>query len=363
MRRLSTTAALFLMTFASLFGQPPHSFFTIHCDPGFAHLFPKLKQMVDTATAHEVPLTLELSPQWVYSILNNPEKLQLVREWQAWGHEIAAHHHSIYHCYWDSLTNYPLDSIAFHQPISPFCDSGILISPMKPFWDSLDVLCGDSLLLTWGSSDEHPAVDMYPHVPYRTTGGRTDPAQAFSNPYTETHGPTTIGDVTYGPYTTCQVDYFFIDNLTKVNALKNLYQDTSFSNNYSVVGVVTHVFDFNSSPVYFYNWIQFIEGKGCKTVRQILRQSGCSPTSDAEAARPAGGLRVFPNPADDLLQVELSAGLEGWLRIWNTTGQLMWEGKIRASTPLNVSGWPTGLYVATVQTDRQSMSSNFLIQR
>ena len=68
------------------------------------HFF-KLKQMIDTATAYNVPLTMEFSPDWVQMILSDPSKLNLVRQWQQWGHEVAGHHHGIFHCVWDGYTN------------------------------------------------------------------------------------------------------------------------------------------------------------------------------------------------------------------------------------------------------------------
>lgn len=351
MKRIFTLFILLLFWFNGS-SQPEHSFFVIHCDPGFAHLFPKLRQMVDSASAHNVPLTIEMSPQWVDAILADEQKLQQVRQWQALGHEIGGHHHSIFHCFWDSLTNYTADSIALYQPAGPFCDSGTLRSNMQPFWDSLDSLCGDSLMLTWGSSDNNPAIDMYPGVPYRTDGGRTDPAQGFSNPYIVTHGPTLLDAQVYGPYTTCQIDYFFIDNLSKVNAVKNLYLDTGFSNDYAVVGVVTHVFDFNGNPAYFYNWLNFIEGKGCKTVRQILRQSGCTVSAAREEEATAQGLHIYPNPARS--RIFISFGKQGrWhLKLVHPSGQVFWQQSIVGSqAEISLADLPAGMWLVAVREE------------
>ena len=77
------------------FGQssPANSFFVIHCDPQNASNlnYAKLQQMVDTATAHNVPLTIEISPSWASLILTDTAKLDNIRTWQQNGHEIAAH--------------------------------------------------------------------------------------------------------------------------------------------------------------------------------------------------------------------------------------------------------------------------------
>lgn len=309
MKRCVLLIFLFLMSSSKAFSQPEYSFFVIHCDPwtGNEFHFRMLIKMVDTATAYGVPLTLEFTPQWVEMILADENKLKRVRTWQEWGHEIAAHHHSIFHCFWDSLTNYSLDSIVLYQPISPNCDSGVLKSRMQVFWDNLDLLAGDSLLYTWGSSDRHPAVDLYPNVPFRTDGGRDSAVQGFSNPYKVVHGPTVIDGVTYGPYVTCQINYFFIDNINAVNRMINLYNNRTFSNRFRVVGVVTHVFDFRADSTFYYNWIRFISGKGCRTVRQILR-----PVCDQITAVRMNGetlkaenFTVAPNPFDDVVTITL----------------------------------------------------------
>jgi len=266
--------------------QPSQSFFVVHCDPGYAHLFGKLRQMVDYATDKGVPLTIELSPQWVDVILEDTRKLDAVRQWQALGHEIGAHHHGIYHCFWDSLTNYPIDTlwkVREDTSLVPVrCTRGQYRGTLDSFYARLDRVAGDSLLLTWGSSDPHPEVDLYPFVPYRTDGSRYDVKRAFSNPYVVTHGPYQAAGKTWGPYTTCQLDYYFIDDGRKVQSVIAMYENTAFSDSFEIVGVVTHVFNYARDAAFFRTWVDFISGKGCQTVRQILRKAGCSSTGTAE---------------------------------------------------------------------------------
>ena len=257
--------------------QPNKVFTVIHCDPDFAYLFSRLEQMVDSADAHSVPLTIELSPAWVDTILGNPIKLNKVRQWQIDGHEIAAHHHGIYHCFWDLHTNYPQDSINANQGLGGGMGAGCnqILTPinnMQPFWDNLDDVAGDSLMLTWGSSDDYPAVDLKPYTPYRTDGGRDTVTQGFSDPYTMIHGPTSVGGNSYGEFMTCQIDHYFIDTITDIGEMISEYNVSSKS----VMGAVTHVFDFDENvtmggPNYFYAWLNFVDTKDCRTVRNILR--------------------------------------------------------------------------------------------
>ncbi len=299
--------------------QPQHSFFVIHCDPGYADdtHWNTLMKMADSASFYNVPLTMEFSPQWVNMILSDPNKIMRVRTWQQNGHEIAGHHHGIYHCMWDSLTNYPVDSIQANQPVYTYvngswvsnCDSGIFKSPMQPFFDSLDVLAGDSLLLTWGASDDYPEVDLYPGLLYRTTGGRDTATQGFSNPYTETYGPTTLSTGVFGPYTVCLIDYFFLYDQSDVNAMQMLYNNVNFSGQYKVVGVVTHVFNVknqnqNLPGNFFYQWLRFISGKGCKNVRDIMRAEGCVPNNIRELNAENVAVTVYPVPASEYIMIQ-----------------------------------------------------------
>ncbi len=376
--RVALILSLLLCIRFSIAGQtlspPENSFFVIHCDPGFADEphFNKLRKMVNIAGEHGVPLTLELSPQWVDFILADPARTDTIRTWQARGHEIAAHHHGIFHCFYDGYTNYPPDSIALHQlSMGGGCVQDTSHIPMQVFWEKLDEIAGDSLMLSWGSSDEHPAVDMYPDIPYRTDGGRDFPEQGFSNPYVATHGPTTVGDNTYGPYTVCSIDYYFIDEMGDVEDMMALYNDSlNFSNDFSTIGVVTHVFDFaeadnNFPPAqnYFYTWINFIEGKGCKTVRQILRESQiCNPTA-VQNIENENSLRLFPNPASDLVTVSLSGVQATDLSLFDTNGREM----LRLALPkeqqefhLSLQHLPKGVYVLRIRAV-EGVFSKFLV--
>ncbi len=334
--------------------QPEHSFFVIHCDPGYADNihWNTLNRMADSASFYGVPLTMEFSPQWVDMILSDQNKINLIRTWQQKGHEIAGHHHSIYHCMWDSLTNYPDDSIIANQPVynddgGTNCDSGILKSPMQPFYDNLDILAGDSLLLTWGSSDEHPEVDLYPDLLYRTSGGRDSAQQGFSDVYVETYGPTTLSNGTYGPYTVCLIDYFFISTQADVNEMIGVYNNTAFSGQFQAAGVVTHVFNVkNSNPNmpnnFFYRWLRFISGKGCKTVRNIMRAEGCSTTSvKKQGFWPA--FSVYPNPSKNRLFVKGKLESSLHFTIINVLGQNMQQGNI-SNGSIDISALPAGLY-------------------
>jgi hypothetical protein len=60
--------------------------------------------MVQRADSYKMKLTLMFSAQFADHILESPERTAEVRQWKASGHEIAAHHHSIFHGNWDGYT-------------------------------------------------------------------------------------------------------------------------------------------------------------------------------------------------------------------------------------------------------------------
>ena len=78
------------------------AFVAIHLEPGSdartterpAQYWQTLVNLIETADEHNVTLTLMFNPQWATHILANQTKLDLLRSWEAEGHEIAAHHHS-----------------------------------------------------------------------------------------------------------------------------------------------------------------------------------------------------------------------------------------------------------------------------
>ena len=218
-------------------------------------------------------------------------------------------------------------------------------------------------MLTWGSSDEHPAVDMYPKIPYRTDGGRDTSTQGFSNPYLATHGQTTVGSTTYGPYTNCSIDYYFIEMIEDVQEMMNLYNDSiGFSNQFSTVGVVTHPSDFRESlslspPNYYYSWINFIEGKGCKTVREILRESNTCGIVGIDKIKPETAFKIYPNPASTELYIvpeNEQKSLDYQVEVYNIFGQKL----ISEQSPnsLKIQALENGVYIVIITTRNNGTS-------
>jgi len=107
-------AAFYLSSPASGQAQGPLYFLAIHNEPfhrdggeeKMRESYAILKRMVERADSCHIRLTLMFSPQWVDFLLAQPDRKEQLRKWKAEGHEIAAHHHSIYHGNWDGYTDY-----------------------------------------------------------------------------------------------------------------------------------------------------------------------------------------------------------------------------------------------------------------
>ncbi len=67
--------------------------------------------MVAYADAYNVKLTIMFTAQWAKYVFADPTLLAEVQDWMENGHEIAAHHHSIYHGSWDGYTNFSPDIV------------------------------------------------------------------------------------------------------------------------------------------------------------------------------------------------------------------------------------------------------------
>lgn len=85
------------------------------------------------------------------------------------------------------------------------------------------------------------------------------------------------------------------------------------------------------------------------------------------AANRGAQLSIYPNPATDRLFLEQDFGSgEAWryVRLVNLSGQTLWEAELReARTAIELSQFPTGLYLLSVEGPAGNRSEKLLIQR
>jgi hypothetical protein len=280
------------------------SFFAVHCEPQTAETrFPDLVRLVAMAERHGIPLTIMFTPQWVEFVMSHPQLLVRVRQWQAWGHEVAAHHHGPYHPYWDGCTNRTDEEL-----IGMGVDPNDRLGDMDDYRLVVEPMAGDSALVTMsgpGATDPDPGVEWQADFPYRTGGGR-QPGDGFSSPHLEE----------MGEFLVCQIDHQFIETGSDVDTLISLFlADPTIE----VVGATTHVHDFADDSTYVETWFAFAAGATQPmTAKAILEQSPCSSpagiTDPGQPDLPSGqsqGLRIWPQPTSGPLGVSLTKEVGG----------------------------------------------------
>ncbi|MBF0432502.1 MAG: hypothetical protein HQK83_14555 [Fibrobacteria bacterium] len=247
-------ALLVVLLFNQSYSQIPGSYFAVHCEVGSeTRLFPTLQQLVASANSHNIPLTIEFTPPWAESILADSLKLKLIRQWQAEGHEIAAHHHATYYNDgWDGYTNDP-----------SYISDPKYKGDMQDYLALLNRLAGDYPLLTGGitaASMDWPGDNMQ----YRTTGFAITDAK--SEPILETLNSHEHYFIGYGALVRNDL----------LDSAENLYGLTKEN---EVFGLVTHVMNFtpDREQQAIEAWFEFAEGKNNKTVTQIMSDRGQGP--------------------------------------------------------------------------------------
>ncbi|NDJ76634.1 MAG: hypothetical protein GYB65_10280 [Chloroflexi bacterium] len=93
----------------------PYYIIAIHCEPFPLQAIPEnyvvLQEMVAYADAYDIKLTVMFTAQWADYIAADPARLAEAQGWMANGHEIAAHHHSIFHSSWDNYTDFDPEAV------------------------------------------------------------------------------------------------------------------------------------------------------------------------------------------------------------------------------------------------------------
>jgi hypothetical protein len=93
----------------------PHYFIGVHLNPvrvnDLDRDMPKYynlgKEMIEHANQYNIKLTLKFSAPWAEYISRSEERMAELKEWKRQGHEIAIHHHDIYHAGdWDGYTDF-----------------------------------------------------------------------------------------------------------------------------------------------------------------------------------------------------------------------------------------------------------------
>ncbi len=164
----------------------------------------------------------------------------------------------------------------------------------------------------------------------------------------------------------------FIDETGKVHLTCNRADSELFySTNQNGVWETTSIL--GTYPIYRSSIVLDKEGKGYVLAEQGIPESeqvilwGAKEeeediTSIFALSGDSDGVQVFPNPSDNLLNIN-NLQEKDWLQINNVYGQVVYEGQATStSLVLKVEDWETGVYLVNIQRKQEVIAHKILIE-
>jgi hypothetical protein len=197
---------------------------------------------------------------------------------------------------------------------------------------------------------------------------------AFNAPievvYNQAHGPDIIleSDSLHGGENICWFaantvtvpqsgGYYIIDSLAEANILAGS-KVTLLPGFHSRLGSLTHI---------------YISDTSCEGLTEIPGPLGDPGISREENTLPektpsSGGIRIYPNPADDHITLAFPADLQGsevTIELYSINGVLMKKERIKIfnSVQIDLTQFPAGMYFSRIQKDHQFLHSQKVIVR
>lgn len=259
----------------------PLYFIAVHNEPfhGDPHQEQKLqaaysvlREMVSRADEYGLSLTLMFTPQWGTMIGSDPEKLAEVRSWEKNGHEIALHHHSIYHSGWDGYTDYSPDEARIerlkHTKIpEPYLGTlDDMIAALAPLNPDLQSGC---------ANDEQDKVTLPSSITYDTCSGFLNTGIPGERSIGQENGKgvndfVIVGDVkgTEHKWLSHHIIGVFDQERVAEQEIERMSQD-------SVFGAITHSSQKQAEPTYkFFTYIHSRDplGNRSRTLSEIMNE-------------------------------------------------------------------------------------------
>ncbi len=174
-----------------------------------------------------------------------------------------------------------------------------------------------------------PTNYFYSGVPYSGTGWTE---QSAGNPGNDLRAVVSSGPFHLAPGETKSIDfaYVFTWDSTAANGLT-----TSIARNTADLQRVKYWFDNNNYP-------------------------SCLNTSVQNIATENTDVTIFPNPADDLLNIIFSGNTIALLEIYDITGRYITSKEIKSHDKINIHSLAPGLYVAKLKLNEGAVSKKFI---
>lgn len=257
----------------------PYYFITISNEPyNFAggrqrieERYSLLRQMIEKANQYNIKLTLTFPAQWADYISESPERHADLELWKAQGHEIAAHHHSIYYENWDGYTDYSKEE-AEDKRVKLGKTPGEYIGTLKDFINKLNKI--NPNIKSGCVNDEYDKKEMTKEIIYETCSGFINYGEPgrrenASNPEKGRNEYITVGE--YKDFQRKWVISYQIINEERQKPAEAVFNSTGSR----IYGV-----DFHSTPngaELYYAFLEFLHekdtiGKKSRTVSEIIGQ-------------------------------------------------------------------------------------------
>lgn len=232
-------------------------FIAIHNEPGGSHYsdleyqaenWPGLVDLIESADEYGHKLTLLFNPQWAEYILQDDEKLSLVRSWESNGHELGVHSHSVNaKVTWNGYTNQEEYSIRTDY-----------IGDMDEMMDLLNQLPASGQMKTAAVTDDDSDYDYPSGVIYDVDGGWSEYEDLVSTPTTVVWGSSTLIGLKHARYS----DPAGFDISMGTDDIDNAIEEYEEG---QVLGVVFHNFEYNDDPAPYDFLFQYLDQKGITT--------------------------------------------------------------------------------------------------
>ena len=231
-----------------------------------------LTQMVERANSYNIKLTLMFTAQWADYIAESPTRLSDLRTWAEQGHEIAAHHHSIYHGNWDGYTDYlPKEALAQRNKQGKKGEK--YFGTLEDFITSLEQINPD--INSGCLNDENDKRALPDDIIYDTCSGFANygqPGRQLGDGASQEKGKNEY--VTVGTYNGIErkwLTHFQITTAQRQQQAQALFN----SMDSGVYGAVTHSIP-NQAPPY-YAFLEFLHEKdpsaaGSRTLTEVIEQ-------------------------------------------------------------------------------------------
>ncbi len=229
-------------------------FIAVHCEPGNNPLsteyvernWPSLIMLVKSASEHGMQLTLLFNPQWAMYILADGKRLEVVRKWEAIGHEIGLHHHGPSMNSWNGYTNQG-KYFGSRKSMGTIREMMVLVN-MLPASGQVQTACVNS---------DDQEFDFPQNVIYETNGGSNKFGDLWSVPTEFTWNGQDVLRVTHARYA-ARGSEVNIDLQEMVQLLDQNADD-------EVMGIVFHTFEYAETPVPFDALFRLLDERGIYT--------------------------------------------------------------------------------------------------